>query len=205
MKLAIFGATGRTGQLAVEKALDAGHEVFALARTPSKLVIQANQDGRLHVVQGNAEDPAAVERTIAGTDAVISLLAPNRAAMKHMVAAMKKHGVRRLVAVGGAGVPQPGDKPTAINNFISVLIKLISRRVYEEGVAYVQTVQASDRDWTVIRTPRLVDKPATGEFYVGPLSKEMGLVLSRADLADFVLREVENNSHVHSAPVVANK
>jgi hypothetical protein len=85
------------------------------------------------------------------------------------------------------------------------LIKLISRRVYEEGVAYVQTIQASDRDWTVIRAPRLVDRAATGEFYVGPLSKEMGLALSRADLADFVLREVNGNGHLRSAPVVANK
>jgi hypothetical protein len=85
------------------------------------------------------------------------------------------------------------------------LIKLIARRVYEEGVAYVQTIQASDRDWTIIRAPRLVDKPASDRFYVGPVDKEMGLTLSRADLADFVLREVNGNSHLRSAPVVANK
>jgi uncharacterized protein YbjT (DUF2867 family) len=202
MKLAIFGATGRTGQLVVEKALATGYEVVVLARTQSKLTIQ---DGKLQVLPGNAEDAAAVERTISGADAVITLISPNRLAIGNILSAMKQHNVRRLVAAAGAGVPQPGDKPTAVNNFISALIKLISRRVYEEGVAYVQTIQASDRDWTIIRAPRLVDKPATGQFYVGPVDKEMGLTLSRADLADFVLRQVNSNSHLRSAPVVANK
>jgi len=202
MKLAIFGATGSTGRLAVQQALAVGYEVVALARTLSKLTIQ---DSKLHVIEGNAEDKDVVKSVVAGADAVISLLAPNRLAINHILAAMKQHNVRRLVVVTGAGVPQPGDKPTVVNNFISALIKLISRRVYEEGVAYVAAVQASDRDWTVIRAPRLVDKPATGQFYVGSVGKEMGLTLSRADLADFVLREVNGNGHVHSAPVVSNR
>jgi uncharacterized protein YbjT (DUF2867 family) len=185
----------------VQQALVAGHEVVALARTPSKLTIR---DDRLRVVEGNAEDKAAVDRVVSGVDAVISLLAPSREVISRILDSMKEYQVSRLVAVSGAGVPQPGDRPTAINRFISILVKLISRRVYEEAVAYVAAIQASDRDWTVVRAPRLVDKPAAGHLYVGPLTKEMGLTLSRADLAGFILRELEGNYHIGSAPVVSN-
>ena len=61
MKLAVFGATGRTGRQLVEQALQAGHEVVALVRTPSRLTIQ---NPKLTVIQGHAMNPADVDKAV---------------------------------------------------------------------------------------------------------------------------------------------
>ena|SRR5713101_5447450 len=71
MKLAIFGAAGRTGIPLVQQALEEGHEVVALVRTPAKLSIG---DERLTVVQGDVAHLADVERVVQGADAVLSVL-----------------------------------------------------------------------------------------------------------------------------------
>ncbi len=109
MRIALFGATGRVGGRVLEYALAAGHTVRALARDPRRL---APRDG-LDVVAGDVLDPAAVARTIAGCDAVLSTLGgaglevPGEAqsqGMRNIIAAMKGAGIRRVIAVGNRGV-----------------------------------------------------------------------------------------------------
>src|SRR5688572_3769870 len=115
MKLAIFGATGRTGQHLVRQALDAGHEVVAFARTPSK--IDTGQPN-LTVVQGDIVNADLVERAIVGSDAVLNVLAPTSGqpeftvtkGTENILTAMKRCGVRRLVISAGAGVADPNDR-----------------------------------------------------------------------------------------------
>lgn len=102
MKLTVFGATGKSGQILVRKALEAGHELTAFARTPEKL--DARHD-RLSVVKGDALDAAAVAEAIRGSDAVVSLIGVNpkslepvfAASVANMIAGMRAAGVRRLV------------------------------------------------------------------------------------------------------------
>src|SRR5689334_10714563 len=101
MKLAIFGAAGRTGILLVQQALEEGHEVVALVRTPSKLSI-GNQ--RLTVVQGDVTQLADVERVVQGVDAVLSVLGHVKGsepdilthAIRNIITAMDKYHVKRL-------------------------------------------------------------------------------------------------------------
>ena len=71
MKLSIFGATGKTGSLIVNAALNQGHEVNAYVREPAKLTVQHK---KLHIIEGDLSDPRTIEKAIAGTDAVISSL-----------------------------------------------------------------------------------------------------------------------------------
>jgi len=102
VRLAIFGETGGTGRKLVDQSLAAGHEVVAFVRDRSKLDIRHE---RLRIVQGDVTDRAAVECAIAGVDAVNSALNTQRNAKGipitvgtgHILAAMKEHGVRRLV------------------------------------------------------------------------------------------------------------
>jgi putative NADH-flavin reductase len=120
MKIVLFGASGRFGQIIMKQALDAGHIVTAFARSPSKVKID---HPNLTLFQGDATDAGAVEKTISGQDAVISALGPSRppephmmeTAAKNIVAGMKKHGVTRLVSTAGAGVRQPEDEPKFID------------------------------------------------------------------------------------------
>ena len=117
MHLTVFGATGRTGRPLVAQALAAGHHVTALVRTPAKLDLA---HPNLTVVQGDVTDAEAVARVVDGADAVLSALGPVKGgpasmltqATRNVIAAMRQHGVQRVVIVSGAGVPDPLDPRT---------------------------------------------------------------------------------------------
>ncbi len=209
MKLTIFGATGHTGQHLVEQALARGHQVTAFARSPQKLA--AYRDG-IYIVEGDVQDPAAVERAVAGADAVVSVLGPTQntpdyqvtRGTGHILDAMKKHGVRRLVISAGAGVGDPQDEPKLLNKLINLLLKLVSRHVYEDMKRTVDTVRNSDVDWTVVRVPMLTDEPAKGNVKAGYVGKGMGPRITRADMATFMLDQVESDDYLHRAPAISN-
>lgn len=209
MKIAIFGATGRAGHYLVEQALAVGHEVVALARTPAKLNMS---DARLSVIQGDVQDSAKVEQTISGADAVISVLGPASNAptfevskgMQHILAAMSKHGVHRLVISAGAGVGDPNDVPKLIHKAINALLKLLSGNVYEDMKRTVATVRASDRDWVIVRVPQLTDDPKSGNVQIGYVGKGMGMRIARADMTDFMLKQLTSDTYLHKAPAISN-
>ena len=195
MKIVVFGASRGTGLKVVEQALEAGHNVTAFVRTPSSVNIK---HANLTVFQGDSMDAAAVEKAVAGQDAVISALGPTRppipammeSSAKNIVAAMKKHGVRRLVSTTGAGVRQPEDQPKFADHLIGFLLNLLAKDVVLDSAANVKVIQASDLDWTVVRYPRLLDGAHTGKYRVGYVGKDSSSQLSRADGADFVLKEL---------------
>jgi len=208
MKLAVFGGTGKTGQHVVKQALDTGHEVVALARTPSKFT---NQHDRLHVVQGGILDAACVEEVIAGADAVVSVLGPSNNKPEFTISkgtdnilnAMQKHGVQRLIISAGAGVRDPQDKPGVIDRIAGFLIKTFSKNVVADMEQVVQKVRASDRNWTVVRAPMLTDQPAQGNLkvgYVGDITPR----LSREDMAAFILQQLNDDAWVNKAPAISN-
>jgi putative NADH-flavin reductase len=210
MKLAIFGATGKTGQHLVQQALDTGHEVVAFVRTPSKLNIQNRE--HLSFVQGDIQDAAEVEAAIQGADAVLSVLGPtsNKPELavtngtQNILAAMQKHAVRRLLVSTGAGVRDPLDKPKLIDHVFSLLLRLLSHNTVEDMTQVVRLVRASDRDWTIIRVPRLTDALPTGKIRIGYLGSDVSTQLSHADMADFMLKQVNDQTYLHQAPVISN-
>ncbi len=201
MKIAVFGGTGRTGIHVVTKALAEGHEVTALARTPEKMTIE---DEKLSIVQGDVTDRAAVDQTIAGADVVISALAPKLAGIQNIIASMKEAGVRRIVVTSGAGVYRDEDDPPFSSKIISWIIKTFSREAYEESLAIADTLADSGLAWTLARAPRLVDKLATDDLYVGPLNKSMKTTLSREDYANFLVAAVKDDGLVGQTPVLSD-
>jgi putative NADH-flavin reductase len=116
---------------------------------------------------------------------------------------MKKHGVRRLVSTTGAGVRQPEDKPKFIDLFIGFLLNFLAKDVVLDSAENVIVIQASDLDWTVARFPRLIDGEHTGRYRVGFVSKESGTQISRADAADFVLKELTEKKWLRKLPLVS--
>src|SRR5581483_2841040 len=107
MKLAVFGASGKTGGNVVEQLVRAGHDVVALARAPL-----ATKHDKLRVITGDVTAGTGVDECVAGCDAVIACLGARTLAMntvrsdsaKHIVAAMKKHGVKKIVWLSASGV-----------------------------------------------------------------------------------------------------
>jgi putative NADH-flavin reductase len=209
MKIAVFGASGRTGRLLVEGALAQGHEVTAFARTPSKLGVTHEN---LRVVQGTIQEAQKVEEAVAGQDAVLVALSPEKPAFDTMTtagrtvtAAMQKHGVKRLVGITGAGVPDPEhDRPKVFNHVISFLLKTLSGKVLEDSVRFVEQVKASGLDWTIVRVPVLRDGPRTGSVRTGWVGVNTGARITRADAADFMLRQLTETQHLRQLPMISN-
>jgi putative NADH-flavin reductase len=209
MKLAIFGGTGRTGQHLINQALEAGHEVTALARTPSKLGIQ---HPNLRIVQGDVQQLESVMETIAGADAVLSVLGPTAntpdyaisKGTRHILDAMQAHSIRRLIISAGAGVPDPNDEPKLFHRLISLLLHVASKHVVADMTQAAEMVRRSDCDWTIVRVPMLTDEPKSGAVRVGWVGKGTGPRLARADMAAFMLMQLENETYLRQAPVISS-
>ena len=208
MKLAVFGASGRTGRPLVEQALAQGHEVRALVRDPAKLPLQHE---RLLLVRGDAINAADVARTVEGADAVLSALGQTKGspkdlqtvATRHMVAAMKAHGVARVISLTGAGVRDPEDRPKFVDRVFGLLLAVAARNVLQDAKAHAEVLRESGLAYTLVRGPRLTEGPRTGVYKVGYVGKDSGTQVSRADIADFMLRQLTEDVWVHKAPMVS--
>ena len=210
MKIAIFGATGRTGLPLVEQALAAGHQVVAFVRTPDKLTVK---NDRLTIVQGDVMNAADVNRAITpNVDAVISVVAPLKdspkdmlpTALRNIIAAMRMSGVRRLIYMTGAGVDMPQDQPKLINHVIKFMLKTMAGDVLKQSEEAAELVQASGLDWTIPRAPMLQDGPHTGKYRVGWVGVGTGPRLNRADAADFILTQLNSDTYFGKAPAISN-
>lgn len=208
MKIVVFGASRGVGLEVVKQALEAGHIVTAFVRSPSTFAVKHPD---LTLCQGDAMDPVAVENAVAGHEAVISALGPTRPpvpgmmeiAAKNIVAAMKKHSVRRLVSTTGAGIRQPEDKPKLIDYFIGFLLNLLAKSVVLDSAANVKVIQNSGLDWTIVRYPRLVDGDRTCKYRFGYVSKDSSTQLARADAAASVLKELTERQWLRKLPLVS--
>ncbi len=208
MRILVFGASGRVGRPLVEQALEAGHEVTAFVRDPARLPVE---HGRLRVVKGDVTDAAAVEGAVAGQDAVFSVLGHAKGAPKdvqtrgirNIVATMKRHGVRRLVSLTGAGVRDPEDSPKLFDKVIVAVLKLVQRDVLEDGVRHAEVIKGSGLEWVIVRGPMLTEGEKTGEYRVGYVGKDSGSKISRADLADFMLGQLADDMHLGRMPMVS--
>jgi putative NADH-flavin reductase len=208
MKIVVFGASGGTGRNIVEQALEAGHMVTAFVRTPEKLGVEHNN---LTVFQGDVMDAEKVEQAITGQKAVINTLGPTRppvpgmleTAAKNIVAAMEKHGVKRIISTTGGGVRAPQDQPKLFDHIMKGLLTMMAGSVLRDSEANVNIIRASHLDWTIVRYPRLIDGERTGKYRVGYIGKNSGSQISRADGADFILKELERCEYLHKMPMVS--
>lgn len=203
MKVAIFGATGSVGREAVKQALELGHEVTALVRDPSK--VQITND-KLTLIQGDVLDPASVEKAVQGQDALLCILGAGRKGTirsegtKNIIRAMEKAGVRRLICQSSLGV---GDSRGNLNFWWKyVMFGLLLRPAYADHVRQEEFVKQSDLDWTIIRPAAFTDGPRTGEYRHGFSADEKAatLKISRADVADFLLKQLTDDTYLRKTP-----
>jgi len=194
--LFVLGATGGTGRALVEQALRRGHRVTAFVRSPEKL--GPPREG-LTAVRGDPRDADELRAALPGHDAVLSALGPPGIGpstvvsdcARSTVAAMQASGVRRILMVGVAVLFEEG------------LVNAIARRTFLRNVAkdhaeMERILGASGLDWTIARPPRLTNGPLTRAYDVadGRMPEGTRFTISRADVADFLLDEVERPAHV---------
>ncbi len=192
MKVLVLGGRGATGQLLVQLAR--GHTLV----TPPRAECDATKQ-------------ADLERALAGCDAVVALLSPKTksdpvrsAGAVALVAAMKATGVKRLVWVSSSGVGDSlvGAKKTSWF-FASVIIPLALKRQLADAGRAEETLQQSGLEVTVVRPMQLVDGERAGEAQaVEPDARALSAKVSRAQLARFIVRELEQPRYIGRMPVL---
>ncbi|MBX9719476.1 MAG: SDR family oxidoreductase [Microbacteriaceae bacterium] len=207
--IALFGGTGKTGRHVLAQALEAGHTVRALARRPESLKV-ANE--RLTVIAGDVLDAAAVRETVRGADVVVSVFGQVKGSphtlqtdgTQNIVDAMRAEGIRRIISLSGGGLAaEQHDQPKAPDRIIKWLLQRISPQVLADAESHLAVLRASGLDWTVARGPRLTDAPATGTYRVGWVGVNASTQIARADLATFILTQLDDTTFVHELPFVS--
>jgi len=207
MKLAIFGATGKTGIELVKQALEEGHVVTAFVRDPARLAIN---DERLSTVSGDAYDPNSVSQAIQGQDGVICALGSGSDLKKttvrttgiiNIIRGMQKNNVKRLMVVTAMGVGESWDDLSPFNKFFFATLLKSSRKDHETQEA---AVKESGLDWTIVRPSGLTDTTRTGVYEVGENISAVSSKISRADVADLIIKELEQNKLIGKAVTITN-
>ena len=209
MKIVIIGATRGTGEKLLEQALERGHEVTALVRDESRL---SARHPNLTVVEGDALDADSVERVVRGQDAVLSTLGAPALARTSvradgagvLVEAMERAGVDRLMSLSSMGVRESIE---GLPFFLKrVVIPFYLRRAFDDHAAQEERIERSSLDWTVVRPSSLGDGPATGSYEHAETigGKGYSYTIDRADVAGFMLEELERGDYVRRFVSVTN-
>lgn len=207
MNILIVGATRGIGRQLLEQALTSGHAVTALVRNPQRLAIQHQ---RLRVVKGDILDLDSVALAMAGQDAVcctIGVKAPwirvtvFSEGTRNLLQAMKNTGVRRLICVTGIGAGDSrGHGGLLYDRFF---YPLLLWPIYADKDRQEALIRASEVDWTLVRPGFLTNGPLTGHYRM--LTDMAGVTagrVSRADVADFMLKELETNQYLRQTPLL---
>jgi putative NADH-flavin reductase len=200
LKLVVLGATGGTGLELVRQAIEHGHSVTAFVRSSDRL---KPFEDRITIKHGDLLNGAELEQAIQGHDAVLSGFGPRVPASKadaHLLeqfavaltSAMLRAKVRRVVVESVAFLFRDSVVPPAY-----LFGRLFFPRTVADASAMERVFGESRLEWTIVRPPQLTDKPHTGKYRVreGHLPG-FGFSISRANVADFMMKVVENRSSI---------
>jgi putative NADH-flavin reductase len=206
----IIGASRGIGLETVKLALKAGHSVRALARSATSIRLH---DPRLEKLDGDALDQHTIERALAGIDAVIQTLGVSptpamifsgtrlfSAATRVLVNAMEGSPVRRFCVTGlGAG-----DSRGRGGLLYDATLWLFLGRIYADKDAQEWIIRQSRLDWTIVRPTVLTTGPRTGAYRVLVDARDWRSgFISRADVADFLVQQINDASLVRKSPVLS--
>jgi putative NADH-flavin reductase len=205
MNIAIFGASGATGILLTQRCLAFGHNVSALLRTPEKFPLR----DQVHVIHGSSFDITLVRQTIEGADVVLSALGAKslrkeevlERAVPQIIAAMQEtlsqaKPVRRIIVLGSAGAlassldKQPGWRRWIVQN---IVYNRFLKWPVASQVSQWNDLSHSNLDWTMVMPPMLTNTSARRAYRIdGEALPRNGSRISRADVADFMMQQIDN-------------
>jgi putative NADH-flavin reductase len=207
MNLLIFGATGTVGRPLVFEALAQGHQVTAFVRDPASFT---KTHDRLRVVRGDALLASDVNRVVQGHDAVLCCIGAGAkghvrsAATRNIVRAMDACGVKRFICQSTLGVGESWNNLTFF--WKRCMFGLLLRQAYADHVKQEEIVTQSRLEWTIVRPSAFTDGPYTGAYRHGfsSLKQKLALNISRADLVEFLLRQLGDDTYLHKQVGISN-
>lgn len=208
MRVLIIGASKGLGLETTRQAIDAGHDVRAMARSASATSLRSV---RLEKFNGDALVVADVRAALSGVDVVIMTLGVGLGelarpvhlfseATRVLVAAMQDQSVKRLICVTGFGA---GDSRASISCLQSVPFQIVFGRAYEDKTGQEALIRSSALDWTIVRPGVLTPGGRSGRYKVlrEPSQWRNGFI-SRSDVAEFLVKQVEDRAYIGAAPVL---
>jgi len=208
MKITIFGATGKTGNELIKQALDHGHEVTVMVRDPKRLP-KFSKD--ITVFSGDFNNIDIVRSSIEGQDAVICTLGTKdlyknsglrTLGTRAIIEAMRVVGVTRLVVMSAMGV---GESWKSLSLFNKALFALLMPATRQDHEGQELAVKSSSLDWTIIRPSGLTDSPNVSAYEFGIDIRGKTSTVSRANVADLMLKVIESKIHLQEAITITNE
>jgi putative NADH-flavin reductase len=201
MKIIVFGANGATGRELTRRALLQGHQVTAFVRSP------AVKHNEFMIAEGDVVDLARVREVIAEQDAVVSVLGNSTilhrnpalvGGIRNIVQAMEAEHVRRFVYLSFIGVDEARQH---LGGLLRYLAPVMLRNEIADHEAKERIITSSNLDWVIVRPPKLTEGPWTGMYRHGLDIRTQGILpsISRADVADFMLQQLRNDTYVRRA------
>ncbi len=209
MRFLVFGATGLTGQEIVKQGLELGHEITAFVRNPMKLTIN---HPNLSSIVGDVTDTQGVRNAVAGYDVVVSALGTRTpfkgdvfsVGVKNIADGMHRHGVKRLVVMSAFGVGDSQKK--ASSPFLKIAARTILKPTFDDKAKGERYLLQGDLDFTCIHPVLLTNGPKLGfgRYRTGEHIR-LGMMpkISRADVADFMLRIAADKSTIRKTIVIS--
>jgi putative NADH-flavin reductase len=207
-RVLIIGASKGIGLEACKLALKGGYDVRAFARSAMAI---ASSDANLERISGDALNRQDVETALQGVDVVIQVLGVRVGDMfqpislfsdatRILVSAMESQGVKRLICVTGFGA---GDSRASISCLQRVPFRLLLGRAYDDKSVQELIIKDSSLDWTIVRPGVLTSGSRTGRYLVhAEAARWRNGFISRKDVADFLVRQIDDRTYVHKAPVL---
>jgi len=209
-KIALFGGSGQTGMEFLKRALDNGYQVKALARSPQKFSIK---HPKLEVIEGDVLVQQDVTAVVKGCDVVVSLFGHVKGSpewlqtngTKNIVAAMKQEKVEKIISLSGGGLPFPEkDQPKMPDKMIRFIMKIAVPKILNDAIKHHKILENSNLKWLIVRGPRLTNDKKTGNYRVGWVGVNASTKIARADLADFILKQIDDEQFLYQMPFVSH-
>ena len=208
-KIALFGASGQTGQQFLIQALEKGYSIKALVRNLGSI---SQKSLNLELIQGDVLNINDVEKTIMGCDLVISLFGHVKNSPEwlqsdgtnNIIKAMKKFKISKIVSLSGGGLPFPEkDEPKFMDKVIRTIMSIAVPKVLNDAIKHAQLLKDSGLMWSIVRGPRLTNDAKIGQYRVGWVGVNASSKVGRADLADFIVTQIEDNTFNYQMPFIS--
>lgn len=213
MKVTIFGATGFSGQAILADSIKQGHEVTILVRDASKIPIKHQN---LTIVEGNVLNPQTVASVLHHQVAVIQCLGVSGKgdgkpttfisdATKIIVDEMQNQKIKRLIAMSNVGAGNSiAFQPWFFTKIILPYFMKWLKVIIEDKNRMEPIIMNSNLDWTIVRCPNIVDKPAKGTCNATLDGKGLKLSITLSDLSKFMVDQLKQTVFIKQAPSVSN-
>jgi len=209
MQVVVFGANGKVGSKIVQKLLNDGHFVRAFVHSESHLT----KNPKLQIIQGDIHDAKKVADALDGGNAVISALGSWGTSSKDIVSSgmisiipgMKTHGITRIVSLTGSGARDSLDHPGLLERINRWIIRIVARKVFDDGEKHIALLRKSKLDWTVVRSPAMRESTRNNGFQLSKKSPSPWASIVRDEVANAVVDLVANKEWRQAAPYIRQR